>query len=236
METGSKVDLTEAPPVYSMIPKISVSRKKIIIASVTAVVLLVIAIAAILIGVHMTQKHTESIFQMALKNKDGKDTQETVTVNKKEGVATFSNRDSGNQSSTVVYDYTNEVICMKSSNKPCYVMKMDKDSVPSLDSVIEAMKNTKNASNDAAGGNDGGNQYTAQREPIADRSILGSTINVLCSNTPIYWIQESSTPAMNRASSYRYCGYYCYNRYCYYYYYYYYYYCYRYYCCKYIFY
>ncbi|XP_029431717.1 pulmonary surfactant-associated protein C-like [Rhinatrema bivittatum] len=200
METGSKTDLVESPPVYSFSPKNwSDRKKKVGTISIVVVVLSLIAVAAILIGVKMTQAHTEKIFQIT-HNEDGKETQETATVNKKEGVATFYVT-GGNTSATVVYDYTNTVIGIKGDPSACYVTRMDKSKVPSLDSISQKYQSLQASSPNSISGaqNQQSAYFSVQKEPVADRSVLGTTINVLCSNNPIYWMQESSGAARSVA-------------------------------------
>ncbi|XP_030042296.1 pulmonary surfactant-associated protein C [Microcaecilia unicolor] len=191
METGSKTDLVDTPPVYSFSPKTWSDRKrKTVIVSIVVVLLALMTVAAILIGIKLTQDHTEKIFQIT-HNENGKETQETTTINKKGGVATFYvNED--NTSATVVYDYTNGVIGIKGDPSTCYVTKMDKNKVPSLDSIskkYQALQASVSGSNSVQKQDA---YFTAQKEPVADRSMLGTTINVLCSNNPIYWTQETS--------------------------------------------
>ncbi|XP_069480770.1 surfactant protein C-like [Ambystoma mexicanum] len=208
METGSKLDLVESPPVYSISPKgwTPEKRKKVVIISVVVIVLSLIAVAAILIGVKMTQDHTEKIFQMSFKNPDGSNSQQTATVNKQESVATFYVTGK-NSSSTILYDYTNSLICTRVDSKVCYITKMDKSKIPSLDSISSSFQNMQSTSS-ISPTSQVSSTYTAQKEAVVDRTVLGTNVNVLCSGVPIYWIQE--TTAASRAL-YRYCYYYdCY--------------------------
>ncbi|XP_029431718.1 pulmonary surfactant-associated protein C-like [Rhinatrema bivittatum] len=168
------------------------------IISIAVVVLSLIAVAAILIGVKMTQDHTEKIFQIT-HNENGKETLETATVNKDKGVATFYVT-GVNTSAIVVYDYTNSVIGVKGDSSSCYVTKMDVKKVPSLDSISEKYQSLQqSSSNSSATHSQQSAYFKVQKEPVADRSLLGTTINVLCSNNPIYWMQESSDASNTRA-------------------------------------
>lgn len=193
METGSKTDLVETPPVYSFSPKTwpAERKKNVVVISIVVVVLSLIAVAAILIGLKMTQDHTQKIFQITYKE-DGRDTQETATINKKDGVAAFYVT-AENSSATVVYDYTNGIIGIKGDPSACYVTKMDKDKVPSLDSISKKYQSSQASSSASSSEQNQQNAYfIAQKEPVADRSVLGTTINVLCSKSAIYWMQETS--------------------------------------------
>uniref|UniRef100_A0A8C8AF32 BRICHOS domain-containing protein n=1 Tax=Otus sunia TaxID=257818 RepID=A0A8C8AF32_9STRI len=69
----------------------------------------------------------------------------------------------------------------------CYITRVDKDNIPGLDAVTETFQRWQvgpapfslpQAEMKEAGGN---------AEPLADRSILGTTVNILCSTVPVYW-------------------------------------------------
>ncbi|XP_078541140.1 surfactant protein C-like isoform X2 [Lissotriton helveticus] len=141
METGSKIDLVESPPVYSISPRgwTPEKKKKFVIISVVVVVLSLILVAAILIGVKMTQDHTEKIFQMTVKNPDGSESQQMTTVNKQENVVTFY-VSGQNSSSTVLYDYANSLICVRMNSEVCYLTKMSKSNIPSLDAISKSFQ------------------------------------------------------------------------------------------------
>ncbi|XP_069480772.1 surfactant protein C-like isoform X2 [Ambystoma mexicanum] len=193
METGSKIDLVESPPVYSISPKgwTPEKKKKVVIISVVVVVLSLIAVAAILIGVKLSQDHTEKIFQMAFKNPDGSESQQTATINKQENVVTFYVTGK-NGSSTVLYDYTNNLICVRMDSSVCYLSKMDKTKIPSLDSITKSFQNPQasSGSSEHSGGDTA--TYSVQKEVVADRTVLGRSVNVLCSNIPIRWAPEGT--------------------------------------------
>uniref|UniRef100_A0A8C0EBN6 Surfactant protein C n=1 Tax=Bubo bubo TaxID=30461 RepID=A0A8C0EBN6_BUBBB len=72
-------------------------------------------------------------------------------------------------------------------HRACYVTRVDKDNIPGLDAVTETFQRWQvgpppfslpQAEMKEAGGN---------AEPLADRSILGTTVNILCSTVPVYW-------------------------------------------------
>ncbi|XP_069078396.1 surfactant protein C [Pleurodeles waltl] len=199
METGSKIDLVESPPVYSISPKgwTPEKKKKFLIISVVVVVLSLILVAAILIGVKMTQDHTEKIFQMTVKNPDGSESQQMATVNKQENVVTFYVTGK-NSSSTILYDYSNSLICVRMNSEVCYLTKMSKSNIPSLDSISKSFQDLQSTSAGSAGSEAATLSYTVQKEPVADRSVLGTSINVLCSKVPIQWALES-TGSQSRA-------------------------------------
>ncbi|XP_069481380.1 surfactant protein C-like [Ambystoma mexicanum] len=196
METGSKMDLVESPPVYSISPKgwTPEKRKKVVIISVVVVVLSLIAVAAILIGVKMTQDHTEHIFQTAFKNQDGSETQQTGTINSQENVATFQVMGT-NYTATVIYDYTNSLIAVRMNSAVCFLTKMDKTKIPSLESISQSFQSLQSSRSSSTPPNI---SYTVQREEVVDRSVLGRSINTLCTTVPTYWAQES-TGAQSRA-------------------------------------
>lgn len=63
-----------------------------------------IIVAATLIGVYMTQKHTEQMVSLVSNAVDGKKVQQTISINVQENMAAIFSS-SGNYSTTVLYDY-----------------------------------------------------------------------------------------------------------------------------------
>ncbi|XP_032297648.1 uncharacterized protein DDB_G0287625-like, partial [Coturnix japonica] len=56
--------------------------------------------------------------------------------------------------------------------RSCLVSRVDGAELPGLDDVTERFQNSR----------------SVPSPPVSDRSILGTTTNILCSTVPIYWV------------------------------------------------
>uniref|UniRef100_A0A8C0W9H1 Surfactant protein C n=1 Tax=Castor canadensis TaxID=51338 RepID=A0A8C0W9H1_CASCN len=73
MDVGSKEVLMESPPDYSAgsrgrfgIPCCPVHLKRLLIVVVVVVLIVVVIVGALLMGLHMSQKHTEMVLEMSI--------------------------------------------------------------------------------------------------------------------------------------------------------------------------
>ncbi|XP_053223783.1 pulmonary surfactant-associated protein C-like [Podarcis raffonei] len=103
-----QVNMSSEPIALRFIPRVPKDRKQMILISVILVLLAIIIIGAILIGVYMTQQHTEKIIKITSSRGDGEVVEQTVMVNNQESVAAFHIQ-SNTTSATVVYDYKHEL-------------------------------------------------------------------------------------------------------------------------------
>ncbi|XP_043932679.1 gastrokine-2-like isoform X2 [Protopterus annectens] len=128
------------------------------------------------------------IFQQTITGLNGEKTNQTVTVNSKENVATFYSK-RGNVSATIVYDYNRELFAYKGSNRDlCLVMKWDSATFPSLDEIIDGVQNAEVSNVD----DDKKTTITATSTRIVDTSVLGPTIKALCGSNPIFWAEKGN--------------------------------------------
>ncbi|XP_043926822.1 pulmonary surfactant-associated protein C-like [Protopterus annectens] len=196
MDTCTKTDIALAPPVYTA-KEMTSNRKKIIYIAGTVIALVLIAVIAILLGVFLTQKHYETIIQTTMKGQNREVNQFAATVNDKENVATFYISE-GNISATLVYDYNNGVVGYRASHDNlCLLLKMDKNSFPSIDDVIHSLNK-----NQTLPGAQQLNLYQTG-SLVVDRTVLGKTVNILCQNVPIYFAQQNE--GSKRLFSYQKC-------------------------------
>ncbi|XP_068277381.1 surfactant protein C [Nyctibius grandis] len=182
MDGSSKEALIEeAPPSYTESPRVPCiphQLKCLLIVVVVVVVLVVVIVAFLLLGLHITETHAETVLRMTIHGLDGEGTPQHLSMSKKERTGTFAVRDGLNASAVVVYDYGKLLVSYRSwRHGACYVTRVDKDNIPGLDTVTESFQR-RQAELQEAGDN---------AVPLADRSILGTTINILCSTVPIYW-------------------------------------------------
>ncbi|OPJ83944.1 pulmonary surfactant-associated protein C [Patagioenas fasciata monilis] len=182
MDGSSKEPLLEeAPPSYTAshrLPCIPHQLKCLLIVVVVVVVLVVVIVAFLLLGLHITETHAETVLRMTIHGGDGDGTPQQLSMSKKERTGTFAVRDGLNTSAMVVYDYGKLLVGYRSwRHRVCYVTRMDKDNIPGLDAVTETFQR-RQAEVKEVGDND---------IPLADRSLLGTTVNILCSTMPVFW-------------------------------------------------
>ncbi|NWY55667.1 PSPC protein, partial [Chionis minor] len=182
MDGSSKEALVEeAPPRYTASPRLPCipHQLKCLLAVVVVVVILVVVIVAfLLLGLHITETHAETVLRMTIHGLDGDETPQHLSMSKKERTGTFAVRDGLNASAMVVYDYGKLLVGYRSwRHRACYITRVDKDNIPGLDAVTETFQRQQ-AEVKEAGDN---------AVPLADRSILGTTVNILCSTVPVYW-------------------------------------------------
>eukprot|EP00070_Physeter_catodon_P011648 XP_007126357.1 pulmonary surfactant-associated protein C isoform X1 [Physeter catodon] len=143
MDVSSKEVLMESPPDYSavpggrfQIPCCPASIKRLLIVVVVVVLVVVLIVGALLMGLHMSQKHTEMVLEMSIA---GPEAQQRLALSERVGTtATFSVGSTG----IVVYDYQRLLIAYKPApGTCCYVMKMAPQSIPSLEALTRKFQN-----------------------------------------------------------------------------------------------
>uniref|UniRef100_A0A8C0KZL1 Surfactant protein C n=1 Tax=Canis lupus dingo TaxID=286419 RepID=A0A8C0KZL1_CANLU len=137
MDVGSKEVLIESPPDYSAAPRgrlgipcFPSSLKRLLIIVVVIVLVVVVIVGALLMGLHMSQKHTEMVLEMSM---GGPEAQQRLALQERVGTtATFSIGSTG----IVVYDYQRLLIAYKPApGTCCYIMKMTPENIPSLEAL-----------------------------------------------------------------------------------------------------
>ncbi|XP_022374136.1 pulmonary surfactant-associated protein C isoform X1 [Enhydra lutris kenyoni] len=143
MDVGSKEVLIENPPDYSAAPQgrfglpcFPSSLKRLLIIVVVIVLVVVMIVGALLMGLHMSQKHTEMVLEMSL---GGPEAQQRLALQEGAGTtATFSIGSTG----IVVYDYQRLLIAYKPApGTCCYIMKMAPENIPSLEALTRKFQN-----------------------------------------------------------------------------------------------
>ncbi|XP_056398356.1 pulmonary surfactant-associated protein C-like isoform X2 [Hyla sarda] len=163
--------------------QVPLSRKWWIVGIGLAVLLVGMVVAATLIGVYMTQKHTEKMVTLFYDTRDGQRIQQTISVNEQENMAAIF-VSSRNDSTAVLYDYRRNLIGIRTMNSSvCYVLRMDRSQTPSIQDILREMDNikTRNASR-------GDHMtYGVIPEGKANPIDVGMCVNILCSDVDIYW-------------------------------------------------
>ncbi|XP_029891163.1 pulmonary surfactant-associated protein C isoform X1 [Aquila chrysaetos chrysaetos] len=182
MDDSSKEALMEeAPPRYTASPRLPCiphQLKCLLIVVVVVVILVVVIVTFLLLGLHITETHAETVLRMTIHGLDGEGNPQHLSMSKKERTGTFAVRDGLNASAAVVYDYSKLLVGYRSwRHRACYITRLDEDNIPGLDAVTETFQR-RQAEMKEAGDN---------AVPLADRSVLGTTINILCSTVPVYW-------------------------------------------------
>uniref|UniRef100_A0A671EUR6 Surfactant protein C n=1 Tax=Rhinolophus ferrumequinum TaxID=59479 RepID=A0A671EUR6_RHIFE len=143
MDVGSKEVLMESPPDYSAAPRgrlgipcCPVHLKRLLIVVVVVVLVVVVIVGALLMGLHMSQKHTEMVLEMSIA---GPEAQQRLALSERVGTtATFSIGSTG----IVVYDYQRLLIAYKPApGTYCYIMKMAPEAIPSLEALTRKFQN-----------------------------------------------------------------------------------------------
>ncbi|NXN92128.1 PSPC protein, partial [Rhinopomastus cyanomelas] len=173
--------MEEAPPRYTASPRLPCipHQLKCLLIVVVVVVILVVVIAAfLLLGLHLTESHAETVLRMTIHGPDGDGAPQHLSMSKKERAGTFAVRDGLNASAMVVYDYNKLLVGYRSWRRgACFITRADPNNIPGLDAVTETFRRRQAALKEAL----------PDATPLADRSILGTTINILCSTVPVYW-------------------------------------------------
>ncbi|XP_009898439.2 pulmonary surfactant-associated protein C [Dryobates pubescens] len=182
MDASSKEALIEeAPPRYTAaphLPGIPHQLKCLLLVVVVVLIHLVVIVTFLLLGLHITETHTETVLQMTIHGLDAEGTPQHLSMRQGERTGTFSVRDGHNATAMVVYDYSKLLVGYRSwQHHACYITHVDKDNIPGLDSVTQTFQR-RQAELKGTGGS---------AMPLADRSILGTTVNILCSTVPVYW-------------------------------------------------
>ncbi|XP_075046537.1 surfactant protein C-like [Mixophyes fleayi] len=183
MEQKSPEQLSMDLPPYTRFSKPTQTRKKWIVGTALGVLLAGIVVGAALIGVYMTQKHTEAMVTMAFHSDDGESSQQTISVDEQENVA-FIFISTSKYSASVLFDYKRNIIGIRMSNSSsCYVLSMDKFKTPSLHDILSSIKYLQ-ANNTPL---DDTITYSFTLGEEANRRDLGINVNILCSDVAIYW-------------------------------------------------
>ncbi|NXX47928.1 PSPC protein, partial [Tricholaema leucomelas] len=152
--------------------------KCLLLAVVVVLIHVVVIVAFLLLGLHITETHTETVLQMTTHGLGGEGPPQHLSMSQRERTGTLAVPDGLNASAMVVYDYSKLLVGYRSwRHRACYVTRLDRDSIPGLDSVTDTFRR-RQAELQGTGGN---------ATPLADRSILGTTMNILCSTVPVYW-------------------------------------------------
>ncbi|NXR30086.1 PSPC protein, partial [Zosterops hypoxanthus] len=166
---------TESPPRLSCVPQ--ELKSLLLLVALVVVALVVVNVTFLLLGLHLSESHAETVLRMTIQGLDGQGTPQQLAMSKKERTGTFAVRDGLNASATVVYDYSKLLVGYRSwRQRTCYITRVDKDNFPGLDDVTETFQRRQ--------GEDDGDKAVA----LADRSVLGTTINILCSAVPVFWV------------------------------------------------
>ncbi|NXI29188.1 PSPC protein, partial [Sterrhoptilus dennistouni] len=166
---------TESPPRLSCVPQ--ELKSLLLLVALVVVALVVVNVTFLLLGLHLSESHAETVLRMTIQGLDGQGTPQQLAMSKKERTGTFAVRDGLNASATVVYDYSKLLVGYRSwRQRACYITRVDKDNFPGLDDVTETFQRRQDE--------DVGDKAV----PLADRSVLGTTINILCSAVPVFWV------------------------------------------------
>ncbi|XP_004610154.1 pulmonary surfactant-associated protein C [Sorex araneus] len=190
MDVGSKEVLMESPPDYSAAPRgrfgipcCPLHLKRLLIVVVVVVLVVVVVVGALLMGLHMSQKHTEMVLEMSI---GGPEAQQRLALSERVGTtATFSIGSTG----LAVYDYQRLLIAYKPApGTCCYIMKVAPENIPSIEALARKIHNfqakpempASKLSQEA--GNGPGSPSSG------DLAFLGPAVGTLCGEVPLFYI------------------------------------------------
>ncbi|XP_052046798.1 pulmonary surfactant-associated protein C isoform X2 [Apodemus sylvaticus] len=193
MDVGSKEVLMESPPDYSAgprsqfrIPCCPVHLKRLLIVVVVVVLVVVVIVGALLMGLHMSQKHTEMVLEMSI---GAPETQKRLAPSEHaDTTATFSIGATG----IVVYDYQRLLTAYRPApGTYCYIMKMAPENIPSLEAFARKFQNFQakpSAPTSKLGQEEGRNAGSESDSSGRDLAFLGLAVSTLCGELPLYYI------------------------------------------------
>uniref|UniRef100_A0A7M4E3Y8 Surfactant protein C n=1 Tax=Crocodylus porosus TaxID=8502 RepID=A0A7M4E3Y8_CROPO len=178
------------PRLLCSLPKLighSLHLKRILIIVVIIVVVVLVIVGALLLGLHITQERSEAVSH-------GGGTQSPGACSTQGQLLSCANATSHPGSLVHIQSGT----CMKLLigyrswlGQACYVTRMDKDNIQGVDAITKAFQyhqvSTRLDSCSLGQAGHGGAMALMPSAIQADRSTLGTTINILCSHLPIYW-------------------------------------------------
>ncbi|KAG8568194.1 hypothetical protein GDO81_013912 [Engystomops pustulosus] len=174
--------------------QVQLSRNRWILGTGLVVLMVGIIVTATLVGVYMTQKHTEKMVTLVYNAMDGQKVQQMITVNEQETMAVIFVK-SSNGSVTVLYDYKKNVIGIRQMNSSaCYVLRMDRSHTPSIRDILKQMDYIKshNVTSDAE------ITYSLEPDQVANPIDVGMSVNILCNDVSIYWAKLMNTEELKR--------------------------------------
>ncbi|XP_070621295.1 surfactant protein C-like [Erythrolamprus reginae] len=176
---------------FKSIPRIQRDRTQVLFLSLLLLLLAGVIITAILLGIYVSQEYSEMIMKTIKKEQDGQ-TEQTMMVNNQERVAAFLIK-TNKTSATVVYDYKHHLIGIRiHDQEQCSVVAMGSIDVPRLNEItleIEHFDDQVSESDHVV--------YSFKKGKLAARTALGTTINILCSDIPIYWAEKQEKQSRN---------------------------------------
>ncbi|KAF6096946.1 surfactant protein C [Phyllostomus discolor] len=196
MDVGSKEVLMESPPDYSAAPRgrfgipcCPVHLKRLLIVVVVVVLVVVVIVGALLMGLHMSQKHTEMVLEMSIA---GPETQQHVALSERAGTtATFPIGSTG----IAVYDYQRLLIAYKPAvGTCCYIVKMAPDRIPNLEALTRRLQDLQMRCSfqvtPAAPPSKLGQEEDRDTRSVSSRNLdfLGPALSTLCGEVPLCYI------------------------------------------------
>lgn len=222
--TDVKNSVSDSPVVLTeMVTPQPKNTKKYLIIGVSVVLVVAIALAAILIGMHFfTEAQADLINDTFNVNKD---TKQNMTTDPTDNSIQYDISNPSFQM-LVIDDFSHDIQTLKiktDSGTNCYVIPLNRTSAtdPSKIKTPENMPLTvmQNYTEEL--------KYEVSGTPVADSSFLGKKARDACQGISVYWMYpkcdgKDSTAVQKRSCYYRYYYYYyyCYYGYGYYYYYY----------------
>ncbi|XP_046516661.1 gastrokine-2 isoform X1 [Equus quagga] len=141
----------------------------------------------VVLAIFGIQSHGYEVYNIISQVNNGGSVQETVTIDSEKETATI-NIHAGSCSSTTIFDYKHGYIASRLlSRRACYILKMNRQTTPSLDQLKQSIYETKALNNIFS------NKYIwVKYNPLQslithmDWFLFGSPIKQLCKDVPLY--------------------------------------------------
>jgi hypothetical protein len=193
MMADGKVPAESDSPTYIVTPEQSKKgvQKKYIIMGVSAVLVVGLILAAILIGMHMFSEAQKEIvkFSLQFKGSQNQDVNQDVVSDPNDNVVMFTVTSEG-KIVNIVNDFNKALQIVKfatdDGKTSCYVTILN---------VSEAMDPSKITGKDSMTGSQGGKgpstPYKVASDPVKDRSFMTKKAADMCSGVSVYWAQKN---------------------------------------------
>uniref|UniRef100_A0A8C7BU77 Gastrokine-1 n=2 Tax=Neovison vison TaxID=452646 RepID=A0A8C7BU77_NEOVI len=143
-----------------------------------------------LLGVFLTPALASTDINIGGNSNSGISGQQSVSVNNEHNVANVDNNN-GWDSWNALWDYNTDLAAVRLfGKKKCIVHRMNKDAMPSLQTLDKLVKEKKLQGEGSGGPPPKGLRYSINPKEVSDLSKLGKPIASMCRGIPTYMAEE----------------------------------------------
>lgn len=203
MMSEGKTESTTIEPTYIITasnesPKKSGVQKKYIIGAVTAVLVVGLVIAAILIGMHIFAEAQKEIVRFSFEFKGSKDNdiKQDVEADPNDNVVMYHLTQEG-QDAYIVNDFNRGMQFIKltvNDMTSCFVTPLNVSEAMNPSQIIDSKSMTGTQRKSSL-------PYQITSEPVADRSFLPKKASDMCSGVSLYWVHKKCLEPQNEITN-----------------------------------